>query len=194
MAWEEMSEKSAPCPCGKGFVKTTVMMDDWNRLDVACSIECPSCEMEYVLKTFEFGTCKPGREWSRTYLVRRDYPPYKGPCELSSFGPKNHCPKDFYIWLVENAVKSELKEAREQLVSTGNCSRVKGFAREVVRQRRKLYHSAKAKELVAEIDEALRVYDSYDGNEECRRAVRAAEKSERSNYLSDLEKSSIPID
>lgn len=194
MAWEEMSEKSVPCPCGKGFVITAVKMDDWNRLDVTHSIECPSCEMEYTLKTFEFGACKPGRERSRTYLVRRDYPPYGGPCELSSFGPKNHSPKDFCIWLVENAVKRDLEEAREQLVSTGNCSRVKGFAREVVRQHRKLYHSAKAKELIAEIDETLRAYDSYDGNEECRRAVRAAEKSERSNYLSELEKNSILVD
>lgn len=193
MAWEEISDKSVPCPCGKGFVKTTIMMDDWNRTNTVPKLDCANCETRYEFKTFEPGIFKPQRECNRTYLVRRDYPPYKGSCELSSFGPKNRHPKDFYIWLIENETKRDLEGAREQLESTGNCSHVKGVARKIVEQRRKLYHSAKAKELVTEIDEALRIYDSYDGNEERRRVVRDAEQLERSVYLDEFKKNSIPV-
>jgi hypothetical protein len=46
MSWEQMSEETKACPCGKGTITYFMDMDDWNRSRHSRRIDCPTCKAE----------------------------------------------------------------------------------------------------------------------------------------------------
>ncbi|MCZ2258073.1 hypothetical protein [Sporosarcina sp. G11-34] len=53
MSWEEMSDRSYPCSCGKGTYTVLIEMDDWNRQRENRVMHCSGCakkEKEYEIK------------------------------------------------------------------------------------------------------------------------------------------------
>lgn len=52
-----------------------------------------------------------------------------------------------------------LTEALSELKKISNCSSVKGFAREIIKLRKRYLHSCRLKELTQEIIKAINTYD-----------------------------------
>ena len=53
MSWEEISSKTNTCPCGAGHYTVRTLMDDWNRIEQRWTMDCPRCQSQYSLYTYE---------------------------------------------------------------------------------------------------------------------------------------------
>jgi hypothetical protein len=65
MSWEYSETKHA-CPCGHGTYTETTGSNDWGQSSSGWKMDCPSCELNYALYTYEYyrhGMRSEGHRW-----------------------------------------------------------------------------------------------------------------------------------
>lgn len=70
MGWDNVGEKTYPCPCGKSTYTETSFMDDWNGFKVKVNLNCENCKKDYVIYS-SYGY-DSGMSVENHYLVKKD--------------------------------------------------------------------------------------------------------------------------
>ena len=96
--------------------------------------------------------------------------------------------RDFKAWLIESFAENDLRDAEEQFRIQGNCSKVTGPALRIVKERKKVFKSAKAEELAEMLRGCISEYRDYSGNYEQRTRLRTLD-----DYLRERKKAEIDL-
>ena len=160
MSWDKTYKKEI-CQCGKGVLVQEVRDDDWNRVEFGKPyIECEECKTKYKIIERHFFQPHWKGDGICYYLVPIDlvddavYENKYTNIDVRKLAQEHFskCLKCVYSLNVLNEALSELKKI-------SNCSSVKGFAREIIKLRKKYLHSCRLKELTQEIIKAINTYD-----------------------------------
>ena len=188
MSWEELDTKYVPCPCGKGCVRCTCYMDDWNRYKDAITIECSSCTKQYKLVHEKYYVGYG--EYRESYcLLDINYPEYSG-ITVSTVFPNTVDIKElpFDEYLITTYTLNELIKARSELINTTAVARLSGLAAKIANQHKVAYHSAKIRCLRNDVINACKKYDSTEDNKDRRIPIELQEKKERAEYDKERKK------
>lgn len=196
MSWDT-SYRRVKCPCGKGEVVQEIREDDWNRVEEGKPvIQCPECAERYKLITKRFPSYKPLRgDVVNHFLVPKDF---EFNNELKdSYGSVSWwelAKKDFSEYLVVEFSKDSLLNAYDDVKGSSSVSSLRGFAKEIAKDKRRYTGSCKIRELEALIERSIEMYDSYIGNYEQRlKEKRENDRLRKENY-EQLKREGILLD
>ncbi|MEI3609933.1 hypothetical protein [Pseudogracilibacillus sp. SO10305] len=108
MGWDIMSTDTYPCECGKGTYTEVREMDDWNRIRVHRTINCPICK----LKAEEIEN-KLIEERKRLDTLAR---------EIKSYFKENYIEQWFAYFSAAKSKKAVWEYSRDLRVNKGSLS------------------------------------------------------------------------
>lgn len=160
MSWDKTYKKEI-CPCGKGALVQEVRDDDWNRVEFGKPyIECEECKTKYKIIERHFFQPPWKGDGVCYYLVPVDLVDetvYEN--KYTNIDEQKLAQEDFSKCLKCVYSLNVLREALSELKKISNCASAKGFAREIIKLRRRYLHSCRLKELTQEIIKAINTYD-----------------------------------
>lgn len=165
MSWEYW-DKIVKCPCGSGVIRQEVRSDDWGRVEESTPvIECEECAEKYSVEARgSSGPVPRWKQWVAYYLTPKNYPPFKLPDDFIIYNKSSSIRDNFIAWLIESYEIDALTGALEELQAVGNCSKVKGTAKDIVASKRRSDGAATVATLIPAIRQAINDYGSHEGN------------------------------
>lgn len=160
MSWDKHYKKEI-CPCSKGVLVQEVREDDWNRVEFGRPyIECDECKTKYKIIERHFFQPPWKGDGVCYYLVPIDLVDeavYEN--KYTNIDEHKLAQEDFSKCLKCVYSLNVLNEALLELNKISNCTSAKGFAREIIKLRKRYLHSCRLKELIQEVTKAINSYD-----------------------------------
>ncbi len=198
MSWEVDGQYKTKCPCRNGQIIQDTKSDDFGRvIHSRPIIKCDECSSKY--KVIE--VCYPyyyrwKGDHEEYYLVPIDFIEVEEPVLTFSFNINEYKSFDKYITLIKLFKKQELEKASLEISNVNSCKEVlKNYiSYEIIKDLRKIYGTAKIKQIKQSIAKALEEYKQIHDNKDEFDRQKEVKKSNFSAYIEHVKTIGIKID